>query len=106
AFALQPGEVSRVLETPQGLVVLKCDKLSPPDTSKKFEQEREKLAKEVFDKKLRIEIAKVFNELKEQAHPQVFLKSAMTEEELKPSSRNLLESTKMDEGMKAAPRGN
>jgi hypothetical protein len=83
AFALRPGELSRVLDTPQGLAVLKCVKHIPAQTSVKLEGEvREKLAKEVYEKKLQREIPKFFGELHAQANPQVFLKTTLTEDEL------------------------
>ena len=40
------------------------------------------LAKEVFDKKLQAEIPRLFKELHDQADPQLFLKAAVTEEDI------------------------
>ena len=41
AFKLQPGEVSTLIGTPQGQVVIKCDRRIPPDTNVKLEQVRD-----------------------------------------------------------------
>jgi hypothetical protein len=90
AFSLQQGELSQLLETPEGLVVLKCVRRIPPQTEKKLEDVREALAKEAFEKRLQQEIPKYFQELHEKAHPQVFLKTITTEEELLRAARREL----------------
>jgi hypothetical protein len=72
-FNLQPGEVSRLIETPEGLVVFKCDKRIPASTAVKLEDVRDRLTKECMDRKIQIEIAKVFKELRDEAKPQNFL---------------------------------
>jgi hypothetical protein len=103
AFGLRPGELSKVIETPRGYVVIKCVGRIPPDTSKSIEHEREKLTKDVFDKKLNMEIPVVFKELQKQADPQVFLKSQTTEEELlREAGREL----QIGAGKPARPNGN
>lgn len=62
-FNLRPGEVSEVLDEPEGLVILKCLGNIPADKTKDFEKEKPFLEKEVFDKKVAMEIGKVFQEL-------------------------------------------
>jgi parvulin-like peptidyl-prolyl isomerase len=69
AFSLQPGEVSSTMKTPDGIVVLKMDEIVPPDPTAKFDDKREALSKDVFDKKVAAEIPKVFKSLKEEAKP-------------------------------------
>lgn len=76
AFSLQPGDVSRVMETPEGYVVFKCDRRIPADTSARLDTERAKLTKEVIEKKTQLEIPKLFAELKKDAAPRQLLKSA------------------------------
>ena len=49
---------------------------------KHVETEREKLAKEVNDKKVQLEIPKVFKELRDEAKPTFILKKGMSETEL------------------------
>src|SRR5262249_12345038 len=70
AFSLQPGEISALIETPQGVVVIKCEKRQPADTSKSLNdpQVRQVLEKEIFEKKTAMEIPKVFEELRKQAN--------------------------------------
>jgi parvulin-like peptidyl-prolyl isomerase len=82
AFSLQPGEVSRLIETPQGLALLKCVKRIPPDNTKSLEKERPALEKEIVEKKIQLEIPNVVKELKEQAQPKFFLQKPTTQEEL------------------------
>jgi PPIC-type peptidyl-prolyl cis-trans isomerase-like protein len=82
AFSLQPGEVSKLIGTPQGTVVLKCVKRIPPDAGKKLDKERAVLEKEIIDKKTQLEIPKLFKELQAQAKPRLFLKKYTTQEEL------------------------
>jgi hypothetical protein len=82
AFSLQPGDVSRLIGTPEGTVVMKCVRRHPADTSKKIETERAKLEKEIRDKKLQLEIPKLFKELHDQAQVKCFIKKKMTEAEL------------------------
>lgn len=82
AFGLKPGEISQVIETPQGLVVIKCLEHQAPD-GKKLEEVRDQLTKDVLNRKIsQQEIPKLFSELREQARPTLFLKEGETEEEL------------------------
>ncbi|HEY1375993.1 MAG TPA: peptidylprolyl isomerase [Gemmataceae bacterium] len=76
AFTLQPGEISAQIDTPEGVVVLKMVKVVPPDATKKFEQERDALYKDVFDKKVAAEIPALFKALKAEAKPVFILKRA------------------------------
>jgi parvulin-like peptidyl-prolyl isomerase len=82
AFNLHPGEVSRLIGTPQGCVYLKCDARLPADSSKKLEQEKPNLEKEIVDKKIELEMTKVFKEFQDSAAPKLYLKKYTTEEEL------------------------
>jgi PPIC-type PPIASE domain len=82
AFSLQPGEISRLIGTPEGSVVLKCVHRIPADKSKSLAAEREHLQKEIFEKKLQLEMPKLFKELRAQAEPKSFIKRATTQEEL------------------------
>ena len=82
AFSLRPGEVSRLIETPQGLALLKCVKRIPPDNTRSLENERQALEKEIVEKKIQMEIPNLMKELKDQAQPKLFLQKATTQEEL------------------------
>ncbi|HEY7313992.1 MAG TPA: peptidylprolyl isomerase [Gemmataceae bacterium] len=72
-FRLKPNEVSEVFETIDGFVLVKCLRRYPADTSVRFESVREKLAKELTDKKVVKEMQTAFDTLKKQAAPKVIL---------------------------------
>jgi hypothetical protein len=81
AFSLKPGEVSKLLEMPDGTsVILKCVRHIPADTTKKLADERVNLYKEVFDLKLQQVIPKMFQQLKQEANAKLFLKKNTMEE--------------------------
>ena len=92
AFSLQPGEVSRLIGTPEGTVVLKCVKRVPADTSKALEKEKPNLEKEIIEKKVQLEMPKLFKELQEKAQPKLFLKKYQTLEELERDVKRDLQS--------------
>jgi hypothetical protein len=108
AFKLQPGEVSRVIETPQGLVVLKCLKHLPAQTGASLDdKERAKLEKEIIERKITMEIPKMFKQLRDEASPQLFLgKKVETEEELTKQAREALTSDASTSLPKHSPQGN
>lgn len=81
-FALRPGEVSTVRATPDGVIIFKCDKKIPADTTVKLESVRAKLEKEIIDKKIQADMQVYFKELRAKANPKVFLKTNVTQEEL------------------------
>jgi hypothetical protein len=93
AFSLQEGELSQLLETPDGLVVIKCVKRLPPQASVKLEDVREKIAKEAFDKRLQQEIPKYFQELHDKANPKVFLTPVNELQLIRQAEREISEET-------------
>jgi len=74
AFKLEVGELSRLIETPTGMIVIKCIGHVEPEKTHDFEKEKPSLHKEVIDRKLSREIPKLFAALKAEAKPQLFLK--------------------------------
>jgi hypothetical protein len=74
AFKLQPGEVSTLIGTPQGNIVIKCDRRIPPDTKANLEQERPRLVAEILKRKLNIEMQTAFKQFRDQAKPHLVLK--------------------------------
>jgi parvulin-like peptidyl-prolyl isomerase len=74
AFKLQPGEMTTLIGTPQGNVVVKLHKRIPPDTSVSLESVREPLTKEVYEKKVQIEMQTAFRDLRQDANPRLMLK--------------------------------
>ena len=71
-------------------MVVKCLKRIPPDTTVSLESVRPKLYKEVFDKKVQMEIPNVFKELQKQAHADLLLKDSNKPEDLTEQTRQLL----------------
>jgi hypothetical protein len=92
AFKLQPGEVSSLIGTPQGHVMLKCVRRHPPDTNVTLEQERARLTAEVLDRKHQIEMQLAFKELYEKAAPRLMIASSGTPVDLAAEARQLLNS--------------
>lgn len=76
-FRLQPNEVSEVIDTMDGPVLVKCLRRYPADTSISVESVREKLVKEIADKKVAREMQTAFTVLKKQADPRLFLKKKL-----------------------------
>jgi RNA polymerase sigma factor (sigma-70 family) len=71
AFRLRDGEVSPLVETPDGFAVIRCERRIPADASRSFEQVRGCLEEEVRDRLLQEEIARHFQELKKEARPRL-----------------------------------
>jgi hypothetical protein len=83
AFALKPGEISQVLETPEGFVVMKCIEHLPPTHAKTLDEVRGQLSEDVIKRKIdQHEIPKFFAELRAKAHPKLFISEATTQEDL------------------------
>lgn len=67
AFQMQDNEMSEVMHTPEGFVILFREKLLPAKAGKKFEDEKESLRKEFAENKLRVEVPRLFKELRDKA---------------------------------------
>jgi hypothetical protein len=89
AFQLQPGEVSPLIETPQGQLVIKLDERIPPDTSVTLEKKRPEMSQEVFNKKLQVEMQVAFKKLRDVAAPRLLLKSATTPVDLTAETKRI-----------------
>jgi hypothetical protein len=81
-FSLKPGEVSKLVETPEGIVVMKCDRRVPPDASVTLESVRPKLQKEVSERMTQVQMPLVFAELRKAADPRLLLKDPNRPEDL------------------------
>jgi parvulin-like peptidyl-prolyl isomerase len=90
AFKLQPGEITTLIGTPQGNVVLKCDRRIPPDKSVDLEKVRPQLTREILEKKVQIEMQVAFKELRDKAHPRLLLKDPNKREDLAETTEQLL----------------
>lgn len=83
AFSLQPGQVTPLMEMPDGnSVVLKCDKILPKDATKSFDSVRLDLHKEMTEVKLSQKITEYMIELRKQANPRVLITEQIRQEEL------------------------
>lgn len=104
-FSLQPGEITPLKETPEGLVVFKCLKRVPPDTSKKLADVQPALEKEIRERKIQAMIPVVFDELRKQAKPVRLLKGYKTQQEIE---KEVAEELAADEAAKkkVSPQGN
>ena len=76
AFKLQTGDVSRLIDTPVGTVVIKCLGFVEPRTDVNFEKVKPELLKEAVDKKISVEAPKLCEALKVEAAPVYVLKPA------------------------------
>jgi hypothetical protein len=81
AFGLKRGEVSSLIETPDGSLILRCVEHIPADKTRNLDKERDVLQKEIFDQKIMEEIPKVLKELRARAEPQFFFKRPQNENE-------------------------
>jgi parvulin-like peptidyl-prolyl isomerase len=83
-FKLQPGEMTSLIKTPQGLVVFKLDERIPPAAAK-FEELRIGLTPKVLERKTMVEIPKMFADMRARANPKLLLKDVNQPEDLKAS---------------------
>jgi hypothetical protein len=97
AFNLQPGELSEVIDTPEGLVVLKCIKRIPPSSTVKLNDKRDELTKLVYEKKLQVQIKTTFAEMRARADVKTYFENARTAEERR---RQIVEDIREDDPTK------
>ncbi len=91
AFKLQPGEVSAVLELPEGLAIFKCLKRLPPQAGVKFEDKKAELTPIVVEHKTEAMIPVVFSDLRTKANPKLLLKDYTQPEDLEESVRHAMD---------------
>jgi hypothetical protein len=82
AFGLSEGELSEVFGTPQGVVLLKCDRHIPPDTSVSLGDCRAQLEREVITRKVQLEIPQCFAELRKIANPRLVITNGNKQDQL------------------------
>ena len=83
AFSLKPGQVSPLIELPDGTyMVLKCDKHLSADMTKNFAGMRLELDKEMREVKLSQKMQEVFTQMRAQAKPRVLLTNQVRQEDL------------------------
>jgi parvulin-like peptidyl-prolyl isomerase len=108
AFRLQAGEVSEILETQEGVVIVKCDRRIPADTTANPQAVRPVLIKEIIEKKVVQEIPIMFKELRDQAKPKLILQDPHRPEDLAETVKELLPNGGFTNTPRAgmAPHGN
>jgi len=90
AFKLKPGETSPLIGMPDGTtVILHCVQHIPADTTKKLDQERLAVHRELFEAKMSEAIKVVFAELRKEANPQIFLKREFAPPEALPLANRM-----------------
>jgi hypothetical protein len=76
AFKLKVGEVSRLIDTPFGVIVIKCVGTVEANTKVLFDSVKAELTKEVVDRKVSAEIPKLMEQFKREANPVYILQPA------------------------------
>jgi PPIC-type PPIASE domain len=69
AFQLKDGQLSEIIDTPGGLLIIKRVKSIPAKTDVTFESVRSALIKELTDRQIEQEVPKAFARLSEEAKP-------------------------------------
>lgn len=81
AFELRDGEMSEVIEMPDGnkkaYGILLREKMVPPNTTEPYEKVRDELREEFLDRKMRAEVPKLIKELREHAVVRDYLNNSM-----------------------------
>jgi hypothetical protein len=84
-FALREGEITPVVETPQGYIVARLNRkipaTKPPEDPAAAAEERAKWEAEIMDKKSVMAIPQEFAKLREAATPNILLRAALREED-------------------------
>lgn len=91
AFRLQVGQLSEVIDTPAGVMVVKCVKHIPARTDVNYEAVKPQMIKELTDRLLDQEVPKMFAKLAEEAKPLFLLNPAdISASEREDQSKRLL----------------
>jgi parvulin-like peptidyl-prolyl isomerase len=107
AFSLKPGEVSQLIDTPQGVVALKCVKQIPAPSDVNREEVRAQLEKEIRAQKIQALIPRVIDDMQKKAKPLVFLKNGYTDNDVRKQVENELQiETGKGNKITSPPQGN
>jgi len=90
AFALKDGQLSELIHTPGGVMVIKRIQSIPAQTTKSYESVRDSLIKVFTERQIEQEIPKMFAKLNDEAKPLFFLSPKdETTKEIEERSRRL-----------------
>lgn len=91
AFSLKDGQISELIDTGGGIIVIKRDSSTPARSDVTFEQVREALAKEVIERQMEAMVPTMFSKLAEEAKPLFVLSPAdENQKDLVEQSKRLL----------------
>jgi hypothetical protein len=83
AFGLREGEVSPLIGMPdKTVIILKCDRHIPADTTKRFEQEATTLLREIEELKVNQKIMEAIQQMTRDANPKLLLRRETRQEDL------------------------
>jgi len=83
-YSLQKGEISQLIETPAGIMCMKCVAIIDPDTTVKLEGKvRDTFEREMYEKKMTEMVPIFFNECKVAAKPDLLLKGPPSPSEIR-----------------------
>jgi parvulin-like peptidyl-prolyl isomerase len=103
AFKLHPGDMTTLLETQEGLVVFKLDKRYPPNKTVTLDSVRDKLTREVFERKVQLQMQTAFKDLRDKARPKVMIKDSTKPVDLVNTTKHLLSDAPNDPHAAALP---
>lgn len=90
-YRMKVGEISGVLEVSAGLMCIKCTAIVPPEAGKTLDEKMTAaLRKELYEKRLSMEIPKFFQELKAAAQPNLLLKGPPSAAEFREGVNQLI----------------
>ena len=88
AFELKPGELSGIIQLSDKFVILKCEGLTAP-VELKYEEVRDVLYQDIYEKKLRMAMAAKFEEIRSKARIDNFLAgTSQAPERVKPDANS------------------
>jgi parvulin-like peptidyl-prolyl isomerase len=73
-FSLNPGECSRLVGSPEGTVLVKCDRRIVPEKRPPLDDVRQQMTEDVLQRKLKIETPRAVAELRKAASPRLLIK--------------------------------
>lgn len=90
-WKLKVGEISGILQVPSGLMCIKCVAIVPPEAGVTLDEKMvAALTRELYEKRLAMEIPKYFNELKTAAAPNLLLKGPPSTAEFREGVSNII----------------